>query len=176
MKKQSGKTMNRFTKVWKFGRNTDTDQIVPGRHAPFMLKEGDDVANYAFIDAHPEFNKNAQAGDIILADDNFGCGSSREYAPVALKRRQIGAIIAKSYARIFFRNAVNLGLPVYVAPEVVDAIEEGTEVVFDAQTHRLMAGEQVFDLPELPGFAQEIIEAGGITSYVREFGRFPGEA
>ncbi len=162
-----------MAKVWKFGRNTDTDQIVPGRYAPFMLKEGDDVKNYAFIDAHPSFNQHAEAGDILLADENFGCGSSREYAPVALKKRGVGAIIAKSFARIFYRNAVNLGIPVYIAPEVVDALPEGAIVSLDTTTQQLTFENQTFALPPLPAFAQAIITAGGITQYVREHGTFP---
>ena len=91
-------------RVWKFGRDVDTDQIVPGRYAPYMRPDAD-VGTAAFIEAHPEFNENAQPGDIIFADNNFGCGSSREYAPQALKNRQIAAIIASSFARIFYRNA-----------------------------------------------------------------------
>ena len=133
-----------------------------------MLKDGDDVKNYAFIDANPDFNKDAVAGDIIVATDNFGCGSSREYAPVALKRRGIGAIIANDFARIFFRNAVNLGIPVFVAPEVVKAVNNGDEAQLDLEASRITVNGQVFDLPKLPGFAQEIIAAGGISRYVRE--------
>lgn len=162
-----------MAKVWKFGRNTDTDQIVPGRYAPFMLKEGDDVKNYAFVDAHPSFNKHAHSGDILLADENFGCGSSREYAPVALKKRGVGAIIAKSFARIFYRNAVNLGIPVYIAPNVVDSVPEGATVTLDPTTQTLTYDNQTFDLPPLPPFAQAIIAEGGITQYVRKHGQFP---
>ena len=91
-----------MAKVWKFGTDVDTDQIVPGRYAPYMLKENQDVKDYAFIEARPDFAKSAQPGDVIVAGENFGCGSSREYAPEALRRRKIGAIIAPSFARIFF--------------------------------------------------------------------------
>ena len=98
-----------MSRVWKFGADVDTDQIVPGRYAPYM-RPGEDVGGAAFIEARPEFNRAARPGDIIVAAENFGCGSSREYAPLALKRRQIAAIIAHSFARIFFRNAVNLGI------------------------------------------------------------------
>ncbi|MCA9981633.1 MAG: 3-isopropylmalate dehydratase, partial [Anaerolineales bacterium] len=87
-------------RIWKFGSDVDTDQIVPGRYAPYMLADGDDVKNYAFVEARPDFAADAQPGDIIVAGENFGCGSSREYAPEALRRRQIGAIIAPSFARI----------------------------------------------------------------------------
>lgn len=158
--------------VWKFGKNVDTDQIVPGRYAPYMRPD-EDVGNAAFIEAHPEFNANAKPGDIILADDNFGCGSSREYAPLALKRREIGAIIASSFARIFFRNAINLGIPIYISPEIVNSIGDQTEVEFNLAESWIKAGDSQFELPELPAFAKSIIEAGGVTSYVREHGRLP---
>lgn len=162
-------------RVWKFGADVDTDQIVPGRYAPFMLKEGDDVKNYAFVDANPAFNTQAQPGDIIVATNNFGCGSSREYAPVALKKRQVGAIIANDFARIFFRNAINLGIPVFVAPEVVKAAQDGMTAVLDLDAGRITLDGVVYALPPLPDFAREIVAAGGIVKYVRENGRFPGE-
>ncbi len=165
-----------MARIWRFGSDVDTDQIVPGRYAPFMLKQSDDVGNYAFYEAHPDFNRQAGSGDVIVASDNFGCGSSREYAPVALKRRQVGAIVANSFARIFFRNAVNLGIPLYVAPEVVAAVQDGADVTLDVDTNTLTSDGTTYDLPPLPDFAREIIEAGGIVRYVREFGRFPGEA
>ncbi len=164
-----------MSRIWTFGSDVDTDQIVPGRFAPFMLKEGDDVKNYAFVTANPAFNKEAQPGDIIVAADNFGCGSSREYAPAALKRRQIGGIIANSFARIFFRNAVNLGIPVFVAPDVVAAVQDGDTAVLDPATGQITLNGTTYQMPPLPGFAQEIITAGGIVPYVRTHGRFPGE-
>ncbi len=163
-------------RVWKFGTDVDTDQIVPGRYAPYMLKEGDDVKNYAFIEARPDFAKHAAEGDLIVAGENFGCGSSREYAPEALRRRKIGGIIAPSYARIFFRNAINLGIPVFESAELPELLADGEEVEVDliAGTITTAAGT-VHQLPALPDFAAEIIRAGGITTYVREFGKFPGE-
>ena len=160
--------------IWKFGADVDTDQMVPGRYAPYMLKEGQDVQDYAFIEARPDFNREAQPGDIIVATDNFGCGSSREYAPYALKRREIRAIIANSFARIFYRNAINLGIPLFVAPDVVAVLENGVEVTLDLEQGQLDVGEQSLALPSLPDFAREIIAAGGIVPYVREHGRFPG--
>jgi methanogen homoaconitase small subunit len=163
-----------MARVWKFGPNVDTDQIVPGRYAPYMRPD-EDVKDAAFIEARPDFNRDARPGDVILAEDNFGCGSSREYAPLALKRRQIGAIIANSFARIFFRNAVNLGIPVFVAPEIVASLRDGDEVKVDLAQERILAGERELALPPLPDFAREIVRAGGIVPYVREYGRFPGE-
>jgi methanogen homoaconitase small subunit len=162
-------------RIWKFGSDVDTDQIVPGRYAPYMLKESEAVKDYAFVEAHPDFNRQAQPGDILVADDNFGCGSSREYAPLALRQRQIGAIIANSFARIFFRNAVNLGLPLFVAPELVAAVNDGDTVVLNLDNQTLLVNGRLFTLPPLPEFAREIVVAGGIVSYVRQYGRFPGE-
>ncbi len=164
-----------MARVWKFGADVDTDQIVPGRYAPYM-RPNEDVGNAAFIEARPDFNQNAQPGDIIVAGKNFGCGSSREYAVLALQRRQVGAIIAESFARIFFRNTVNLGIPVFTAPDLVAQLNEGDEVTLDLPGRTLMAGGQVYALPEMPAFVQEIIDAGGIVPYVRAHGRFPGEA
>jgi len=135
-----------------------------------------DVGEAAFIEARPEFAQTAQPGDVIVAMDNFGCGSSREYAVEALKRRQVGAIIARGFARIFFRNALNLGIPLFTAPELVDALQDGDPVTLDLANSRVVRGEQVFSLPELPAFAREILAAGGIVPYVREHKRFPGEA
>ncbi len=101
-----------MARIWKFGADVDTDQIVPGRYAPYMRPDAD-VADAAFIEANPEFNKHAVPGDMIIALENFGCGSSREYAVEALRRRKVGAIIARSFARIFYRNAINLGIPLF---------------------------------------------------------------
>lgn len=164
-----------MTRVWKFGADVDTDQIVPGRYAPYMRPDAD-VGDAAFIEARPEFAKNAQPGDIIVAAENFGCGSSREYAVEALRRRKVGAIIALSFARIFFRNALNLGIPLFEAPDIVDGVKDGEEVTLDLVNNQLITGSRVYELPQLPDFAREILAAGGIVNYVKQYGRFPGEA
>jgi methanogen homoaconitase small subunit len=163
-----------MAKIWKFGADVDTDQIVPGRYAPYMRPDAD-VGDAAFIEARPDFNKEARPGDVIVALENFGCGSSREYAVEALKRRQVGAIIALSYARIFFRNALNLGIPLYESPEIVSSLQNGDEITLDILGNRIVAGDKVLPLPELPRFAREILDAGGIVPYVKQHGRFPGE-
>jgi methanogen homoaconitase small subunit len=163
-----------MAKVWKFGADVDTDQIVPGRYAPYMRPDAD-VGEAAFIEARPDFNKQAQPGDIIVATSNFGCGSSREYAVEALRRRKVGAIIALGFARIFYRNALNLGIPLFEAPEIVAGVRDGDEVVLDLANNRLLSGDRVYSLPELPAFAREILDAGGIVPYVKQHGRFPGE-
>lgn len=164
-----------MAKIWKFGADVDTDQIVPGRYAPYMRPDAD-VGEAAFIEARPDFNQNAQPGDIIVAAENFGCGSSREYAVEALRRRKVGAIIALGFARIFFRNALNLGIPLFVAPEIVHSVENGAEVTLDLANSQLIAADRSYQLPELPEFAREILATGGIVNYVKQYGRFPGES
>lgn len=161
-----------MAKVWKFGADVDTDQIVPGRYAPYMRPDAD-VGEAAFIEARPDFNRGALPGDILVATDNFGCGSSREYAVEALRRRQVGAIIANSFARIFYRNALNLGIPLFTAPEIVSVLHQDDLVGLDLSTGILRGPEGVYQLPVLPHFAREILAAGGIVPYVREHGRFP---
>ncbi len=126
-----------MSRIWKFGADVDTDQIVPGRYAPYMRPDAD-VGEAAFIEARPDFAKNAQPGDIIVATENFGCGSSREYAVEALRRRKVGAIIALSFARIFFRNALNLGIPLFEAPEIVAGLQDGEEVTLDLPNNRIL--------------------------------------
>lgn len=163
-----------MARIWKFGADVDTDQIVPGRFAPYMRPDAD-VADAAFIEARPDFAKNAQPGDIIVALENFGCGSSREYAVEALRRRKVGAIIAMSFARIFYRNAINLGIPLFEAPQVISTVNDGDTVDFNLSTSELIFKQQTFSLPAMPVFAREIVDAGGVVAYVRQNGRFPGE-
>jgi len=160
--------------VWKFGSDVDTDQIVPGRYAPYM-RPGEDVGLAAFIEARPDFNQGAQPGDIIVAGENFGCGSSREYAPLALKRREIAAIIACSFARIFYRNAVNLGIPLFAAPEIAGRLQQGDVVQLNLDLGVLVHDGRELPLPALSLFSREVYAAGGIVPYVRQHGRFPGE-
>jgi methanogen homoaconitase small subunit len=163
-----------MARVWKFGTDVDTDQIVPGRYAPYM-RPGEDVGQFAFIEARPDFASHARPGDLIVAGANFGCGSSREYAPEALKRRQIGAIVAPSFARIFYRNAINLGISVFESGEVAGILVDGEEVTLDLRAGTIEARGARFALPPQPRFVAEILAAGGIASYVRTHGRFPGE-
>ena len=163
-----------MSQIWKFGADVDTDQIVPGRYAPYMRPDAD-VGDAAFIESRPDFNKNALPGDIIVATDNFGCGSSREYAPFALRRRQVGAIFAHSFARIFYRNAINLGIPVFTDEGLVQKLLEGQQAFFNLDAGVIEIDGETFQLPEVPNFAREIIEAGGIVPYVREHGRFPSQ-
>lgn len=162
-----------MARVWKFGSDVDTDQIVPGRYAPYMTSEAE-LGRYPFIEARPEFAAQVRPGDIIVAGENLGCGSSREYAPQALKVVGVGAIIAQSLARIFFRNALNLGLPVFEAPWT-DEIADGEEVTLDVERALLLTGHGAYPLNPPPQFVRDIWREGSIVAYYRRHGRFPGE-
>src|SRR5258708_32032023 len=117
-------------RAWVFGDDLDTDQIVPGRYAPFMVGQ-DKFHTYAFCDARPGFAKEVRPGDILVGGENFGCGSSREYAVAALKTLGVGAVVAKSFARIFFRNCINLGILVIESADAVDVVRDGDAVRLD---------------------------------------------
>ena len=160
-------------RIWAFGDNVDTDQIVPGRYAPYMT--GESPVRYAFVERRPEFAASVRPGDVLAAGDNFGCGSSREYAMEALVGCGLAAIVACSFARIFYRNAVNLGLPVYEAPFARD-LPDGAEVTLHPEDGRLVVDGRPYVLPPMPAFQREIIAAGGLVPYIRMHGRFPVEA
>lgn len=162
-----------MARVWRFGSDVNTDQIVPGRYAPYMTSEAE-LRKYPFIEARPEFASTVQPGDIIIAGNNFGCGSSREYAPQALKLVEIGAIIAPSFARIFFRNALNLGIPVFEAE--LPWIEDGAQVELDIERGLLTTERGPVQLPAPAQWMREVWQAGGIVPYFRTHGRFPGAA
>ena len=158
--------------IWRFGQDVNTDQIVPGRYAPYMTSETE-LPTFAFIEARPEFARTVRPGDIIVAGRNFGCGSSREYAPLALKLLGLGAIIAPSFARIFYRNALNLGIPLFEAdlPMLVD----GETVTLDRARGVIDTDAGRITLPAPPDWIREVWEAGGIVPFFREHGRFPGQ-
>ncbi len=162
-----------MARVWKFGSHVDTDQIVPGRYAPYMTSEAD-LGRYAFIEARPEFAQQVRAGDLIVAGKNFGCGSSREYAPEALKAVGLGAIIAQSFARIFFRNALNLGIPTFEA-DWTDEIQDGEDATLDVEGARLITAHGTYALVPPPAFVRTIWREGSIVDYFRRYKRFPNE-
>ena len=139
---------NASARIWRFGDDVDTDQIVPGRYAPYMRPD-EDVGRFAFVEARPEFARDAAPGDVIVAGRNFGCGSSREYAVEALVRRRVGAIVARSFARIFFRNAVNLGLPLFASETVPAAVADAEPVTLDLAASRLVVAGRELELPPL---------------------------
>jgi methanogen homoaconitase small subunit len=132
-----------------------------------------ELSQYAFIEARPEFAKEVRAGDVIIGGPNFGCGSSREYAPQALKLCGVGAIVAPSFARIFYRNALNLGLPLFEAD--LQGVKDGESVTLDLEACALTIGEARVELPQPPNFVRDVWNSGGLVAFWREYGRFPGE-
>ncbi len=165
-----------MARIWMFGADVNTDQIVPGRYAPYMLSAGDDLRRYPFVEARPDFAPSVQPGDLIVAGPNFGCGSSREYAPLALKLVGVGAIIAPLFARIFYRNALNLGIPCFTA-DLRAQLRDGDQVDFDLATGTLtLADGTLLNLPAPPAFMRAVWAEGGIVPYYRRYGRFPGAA
>lgn len=159
--------------IWLFGDDVDTDQIVPGRYAPYMNSEAE-LAKYPFIEARPEFAQEVQPGDIIVAGTNFGCGSSREYAPRALTAVGVAAIIAPSFARIFYRNALNLGLRLFEI-DIRDQVADRQQVELDLARPALLVDGQWIELPSPPGWLREAWDEGGIIQYYLKHGRLPLE-
>ena len=161
-----------MSRAWVFGDDLDTDQMVPGRYAPFMVGQ-DKFHLYAFCDARPGFSQEVQPGDVLVGGENFGCGSSREYAVAALKKLGVGGIVAKSFARIFFRNCINLGIPVLESADALAVVHDGDATTLDLAAGLLRAPAGVARLRPLAPFAQEILAAGGVVAYLREHGDFP---
>lgn len=154
--------------VFKYGANVDTDVIIPARY--LNVSEPAELAKHCMEDIDKNFAGRVKPGDIIVATTNFGCGSSREHAPLAIKAAGISAVIASSFARIFFRNAINIGLPLLEAPEAVDNINTGDEVIIDLKKGlitNLTSGE-TFSARPYPDFMTELIAAGGLIAYTRE--------
>ncbi len=153
-------------RAWKFGNDIDTDAVIPGRY--LVINDPTELAEHLFEGVRPEMAAQVSDGDIVVAGENFGCGSSREHAPLALKGAGIIAVVAKSFARIFFRNAINIGLPLFICPEV-DRIADGDSIEIDMAggvIHNRSRGESYKTTP-LPRFLQEIVEAGGLVEYTK---------
>ncbi len=159
-------------RAWVFGDDLDTDQMVPGRYAPFMVGQ-DKFHTYAFHDARPEFAQEVRSGDVLVGGTNFGAGSSREYAVAALKKLGVGAVVARSFARIFFRNCVNLGILALESDDAVELVRDGDAVTLDLAAGTLASPAGVATLRPLAPFAQEILAAGGVVAYLRAHGDFP---
>ena len=155
-----------------FGDDLDTDQMVRGRYAPFLVGQ-DKFHTYAFCDARPGFARDVRPGDILVGGENFGCGSSREYAVAALKKLGIGGIVAKNFARIFFRNCINLGIPVVESADAVALAKDGDEVTLDLAHAVLQTPQGDATIRPLAPFAQEILSAGGVVQYLAAHGDFP---
>jgi 3-isopropylmalate dehydratase small subunit len=158
--------MNLQGRAWKFGANVDTDVIIPVRYLTSI--DPVELGQHCLEGIDPEFAKNVQPGDIIVAAENFGCGSSREHAPVAIKGAGVGCVIAATFARIFFRNALNIGLPIVESAEAAQRIEPGDTIEVDAIAGRVInhtRGESYQAVP-FPAFVQELIAVGGLVPYV----------
>jgi len=154
--------------TWKFGSDIDTDAIIPARY--LNTSDPSELAKHCMEDADQAFPSKVKSGDIIVAGKNFGCGSSREHAPIAIKAAGISCVIAKTFARIFFRNSFNIGLPIFESPEAAEHISEGDQVAVAADTGvitNLTTGKTYRATP-VPPFMQEIIAAGGLVNYVAE--------
>jgi len=154
-------------RVWRFGDNIDTDAIIPARY--LNTSDPKELAAHVMEDADKDFPKKVKEGDIIVAGKNFGCGSSREHAPIAIKAAGIKAVVAESFARIFYRNAFNIGLPIFESPEVSKKIKEGDTIEIDAGSgliKNLTTNEQLKAEP-IPEFMQELITAGGLVEWAK---------
>ncbi len=154
-------------RTWKYGDDVNTDVIFPGKYT-YTVTELDEMAKHAFEDLDPSFTKAVKPGDIIVAGTNFGCGSSREQAVFCLKAAGVGAVIGKSFARIYYRNCINAGLPVIVQADAVDAIERGEEITVDLERGVIISssGEE-FPFPPLPEEVRGILECGGLVEWVK---------
>jgi methanogen homoaconitase small subunit len=161
-------------RVWKFGDAVNTDDILPGKYAPFMVGE-DRFHRYAFAHLRPGFADQVRPGDILVGGRNWGLGSSREYAPQALRRLGIGAVIARSFARIHFRNLLNLGIPAFTSAELPSLLEDGDLVEFDLASGVLTRSAERFELTPPPAFLREALAEGSILDFYRKHRRFPGE-
>jgi 3-isopropylmalate/(R)-2-methylmalate dehydratase small subunit len=153
-------------RAWKFGDDIDTDAIIPGRY--LVMNDPKELALHLFEGVRPEMAVQVHQGDYVVAGENFGCGSSREHAPLALKGAGVAAVAAKSFARIFFRNAINIGLPLFICPEV-DKIQDGAPLQIDMAgglIHNLSSGESYRTTP-LPDFLRAIVDAGGLVEYTK---------
>ena len=155
-------------RVWKFGDHIDTDLIIPARF--LNVSDKNELAKNCFADLRPDFATQVKSGEIIVAGENFGCGSSREHAPIAIKAAGIGCIIAKSFARIFYRNAFNIGLPILEAPDAFDLMTEGDRVSINLASGEIRNEEtgQVIKAMPLPPFMQSIVESGGLVNYIKK--------
>ena len=153
-------------KVWKFGNNIDTDAIIPARY--LTTSDPQELARHCMEDADPQFVTKIKVGDIIAGGENFGCGSSREHAPIAIKAAGISCVVAKSFARIFYRNAFNMGLPIFESRELFEAVKEGEEIIVDsiAGTITLIAKNQIFRINPIPPFMEQLIADGGLMKHI----------
>ncbi|MCE5198417.1 MAG: 3-isopropylmalate dehydratase small subunit [Armatimonadota bacterium] len=153
--------------VHKYGNNVDTDVIIPARY--LNTTDPKELASHCMEDIDVDFVKKVKPGDIIVADDNFGCGSSREHAPIAIKESGISAVIANTFARIFYRNSLNTGLPILECPEAVAGISDGDQVEIDLENgviNNVTTGKS-YQAKPFPPFMRELINVGGLVNYAK---------
>ena len=155
-------------KVFKYGDNVDTDVIIPARY--LNVSSGDELAKYCMIDIDKDFVNKMNKGDIIVATKNFGCGSSREHAPLAIKCAGVSCVIASTFARIFYRNAINIGLPILECEEAANDIKAGDEVKVDFNTGNIsnLTTNKEYKAQPFSEYKQKIMKAGGLVEYTKE--------
>ncbi len=155
-------------KCWKFGDNIDTDVIIPARYLNTF--DGNELAKHCMEDIDPDFVKKISPGDIIVAGNNFGCGSSREHAPLAIKSANISCVVAKSFARIFYRNSLNIGLPILECPEAIDDIQQNDFLEIDLSSGKItnLSSGKIYQAIPYPEFMLSIIKAGGLINQVKQ--------
>jgi 3-isopropylmalate/(R)-2-methylmalate dehydratase small subunit len=158
--------------AWVYGDNVNTDQIFPGKYT-YTLRTPEEIAAHALEDLDPEFVRSSKPGDVIFAGSNLGCGSSREQAVTCLKGRGVRALVAESFARIFYRNAINQGLPAIVCPEAVAAARKGDPVKVDLARGEIILPGGSFTYPPFPANVQSLLEAGGLIPYLKSTGTAP---
>ncbi|MCX6691206.1 MAG: 3-isopropylmalate dehydratase small subunit [Methanoregula sp.] len=157
-------------RIWKFGDKVDTDAIIPGRF--LTIYDEKELAKHAFEGIRDDFSRLAQEGDVIVTGRNFGCGSSREHAPLALKGAGVRVILAKSFARIFFRNAINVGLLPLVCPDT-DQMKDGQEITVREREGKIMVDGREYSVEPVPEFMYRIVEAAGLVGYAKELKEAP---
>lgn len=157
-------------KTYKYGDNVDTDVIIPARYLNTSVAS--ELAKHCMEDIDENFSKTVEKGDIIVADKNFGCGSSREHAPISIKESGVSCVIAKTFARIFYRNSINIGLPILECPEASENIESGDVVEVNFETGKIIniTKNKEFQAEPFPPFMQSLIEAGGLAAYMAKQG------
>ena len=149
-------------KIFRFYKDVDTDQIIASQY--LLYPTFDEMKVHAFESLDPEFASKVKVGDFVVADENFGCGSSREQAPTVLKALGVKAVIAKSFARIFYRNSINIGLPVIICKDLYDAVEQGDEMELDMEAGIITSGGKTFTCTILPENLQKILDQGGLLA------------
>ncbi|MDR1754927.1 MAG: 3-isopropylmalate dehydratase small subunit [Eubacterium sp.] len=160
--------MNAHGKAFKYGDNVDTDVIIPARY--LNTNDFKELASHCMEDIDADFVKKVNKGDIIVAKDNFGCGSSREHAPIAIKHSGVSCVIANTFARIFYRNSINIGLPILECPEAAEDIQSGDELKVNFETGKIenLTKNKSYQAEGFPEFISEIIQAGGLLNSLKK--------